>query len=115
MAKMVHASNSDEVLEMMYEILEEIGFEDVIIVASKGRGEKFASLIRGVSTKQTIAQIGMAIKEVALEMDIPSNELADKISKHLKEAEEKFAEFLEKQEKEEKKGKKVKKIDIIVN
>lgn len=114
MAKTVHASNSNEVLEMMYEILEEIGFEDVIIVASKGKGEKFASLIKGVSTKQTIAQIGMAIKEVALEMDIPSNELADKISEHLKEAEEKFAEFLKKEEQKEK-GKKAKKIDIIVD
>lgn len=112
MAQTVHASNSKEVLDMMYEILEEIGFEDVIIIASKGKGEKYASLIRGASRKQTIAQIGMAIKEVAVEMDIPSNELADKISKHLKEAEEKFAELFAK---ENKKEKKTKKIDIIVD
>ena len=110
--KVIDAKDGESIMDAFHDILTEVGYEDVILVASKGKGEKFTSLIKTTNLTKAMAQIGMLIKELAMNSDMRSDELAEMLRDNLKQAED----ALEKLEKAKKKDKKkVKKIDIVVN
>ena len=89
-----------EALENIYEILKEVGYDEVILVGSKsGSKNEVISMQRVDSTTKGMALAGMAIKFLADEIDERSDVIAYSIADKLKETEEMFEKMDQKKEK----------------
>lgn len=103
--KTVKIGDKEALLDAIAEMLEAFGFEDMLLVASKNKGQPFASMLRATEPVKAVAIAGMGVKIVAEELEMRSDKIAEIIRKNLEEAEDKIEEL-------EKKDKKVRKIVV---